>query len=37
VKEDAQPLFKPLQIGKMELQHRIVMAPLTRNRWAARL
>ena len=34
VLEDAQPLFQPLQIGNLQLQHRIVMAPLTRNRWA---
>ncbi|KAF6260373.1 FMN-linked oxidoreductase [Scenedesmus sp. NREL 46B-D3] len=32
VLEDAQPLFQPLQIGNLQLQHRIVMAPLTRNR-----
>eukprot|EP00882_Tetradesmus_deserticola_P013553 GHRQ01014389.1.p1 GENE.GHRQ01014389.1~~GHRQ01014389.1.p1 ORF type:complete len:187 (+),score=43.90 GHRQ01014389.1:193-753(+) len=32
VKEDAQPLFTPLKLGDLELQHRIVMAPLTRCR-----
>ncbi|WIA39986.1 hypothetical protein OEZ86_013414 [Tetradesmus obliquus] len=32
VKEDAQPLFRPLQLGRYRLSHRIVMAPLTRNR-----
>jgi NADPH2 dehydrogenase len=25
-------LFKPLKVGNMELQHRVVLAPLTRNR-----
>ncbi|WIA09565.1 hypothetical protein OEZ85_008958 [Tetradesmus obliquus] len=32
VQQDAQPLFQPLQIGTLQLQHKIVMAPLTRNR-----
>lgn len=26
------PLFSPWNIGKLQLKHRIVMAPLTRNR-----
>jgi hypothetical protein len=30
------PLFQPLQLGAYELQHRVVMAPLTRCRWAGR-
>jgi NADPH2 dehydrogenase len=25
-------LFQPIQFGKVTLQHRVVMAPLTRNR-----
>ncbi|RKP10175.1 NADH:flavin oxidoreductase/NADH oxidase [Thamnocephalis sphaerospora] len=28
----ADPLFRPLRVGAMELQHRIVLAPLTRRR-----
>jgi 2,4-dienoyl-CoA reductase-like NADH-dependent reductase (Old Yellow Enzyme family) len=27
-----EPLFEPLQVGGIELKHRIVMAPLTRYR-----
>ena len=30
--EDASALFSPLQLGAMQLQHRVVMAPLTRMR-----
>eukprot|EP00878_Enallax_costatus_P005226 GHUV01005492.1.p1 GENE.GHUV01005492.1~~GHUV01005492.1.p1 ORF type:complete len:420 (+),score=69.73 GHUV01005492.1:216-1475(+) len=32
VKPDAQPLFTPIQLGSLKLQHRVVMAPLTRCR-----
>ncbi|WIA16671.1 hypothetical protein OEZ86_008141 [Tetradesmus obliquus] len=32
VKEDAQPLFTPIKLGDLELQHRVIMAPLTRCR-----
>lgn len=32
VKEDAKVLFQPVQLGSLKLQHRIVMAPLTRCR-----
>ncbi|WIA08346.1 hypothetical protein OEZ85_007787 [Tetradesmus obliquus] len=32
VKEDAAPLFTSFKIGKYELQHRVIMAPLTRCR-----
>jgi hypothetical protein len=32
VKEDAQPLFNPIKLGELELQHRVIMAPLTRCR-----
>jgi 12-oxophytodienoic acid reductase len=32
IKDDIKPLFQPLKLGRVELQHRIVMAPLTRNR-----
>lgn len=32
VKEDAAPLFSPLKLGPYQLQHRVVMAPLTRCR-----
>ncbi|KAF6263436.1 putative 12-oxophytodienoic acid reductase [Scenedesmus sp. NREL 46B-D3] len=32
VKDDAQPLFNPLKLGDLELQHRVIMAPLTRCR-----
>ena len=28
----SDPLFTPWNIGKLQLKHRIVMAPLTRNR-----
>jgi hypothetical protein len=34
VKEDAKPLFEPVKLGALQLQHRVVMAPLTRCRWA---
>jgi hypothetical protein len=32
VEADARPLFTPLQLGALQLQHRAVMAPLTRCR-----
>lgn len=32
VKDDAKVLFEPLQLGELHLQHRVVMAPLTRCR-----
>eukprot|EP00878_Enallax_costatus_P041612 GHUV01048437.1.p1 GENE.GHUV01048437.1~~GHUV01048437.1.p1 ORF type:complete len:115 (+),score=2.17 GHUV01048437.1:168-512(+) len=32
VQEDAKPLFQPLKVGRYQLDHRIVMAPLTRCR-----
>jgi len=32
IPQDVQPLFEPLKVGNMELQHRIVYAPLTRCR-----
>jgi N-ethylmaleimide reductase len=28
----AKKLFTPVQVGSMELEHRVVMAPLTRSR-----
>jgi N-ethylmaleimide reductase len=28
----AGKLFAPIQVGRMKLQHRVVMAPLTRSR-----
>jgi N-ethylmaleimide reductase len=28
----ANKLFTPIQVGSMELEHRVVMAPLTRSR-----
>lgn len=34
IKEDAKVLFEPLKLGAIQLQHKIVMAPLTRNRYA---
>lgn len=30
--QTSDPLFTPLKVGQIELKHRIVMAPLTRNR-----
>lgn len=30
--QSSDPLFTPLKVGQVELKHRIVMAPLTRNR-----
>jgi 2,4-dienoyl-CoA reductase-like NADH-dependent reductase (Old Yellow Enzyme family) len=30
--QSSDPLFTPLKVGKVQLKHRIVMAPLTRNR-----
>jgi hypothetical protein len=33
VKEDAKPLFTSFKIGKFQLQHRVIMAPLTRCRY----
>eukprot|EP00878_Enallax_costatus_P032487 GHUV01035702.1.p1 GENE.GHUV01035702.1~~GHUV01035702.1.p1 ORF type:complete len:185 (+),score=28.96 GHUV01035702.1:173-727(+) len=32
VKADAKPLFTPLKLGALQLEHRVVMAPLTRCR-----
>jgi 12-oxophytodienoic acid reductase len=32
VPEDAQPFFEPVKIGRFNLAHRIVMAPVTRCR-----
>ena len=32
---NSDPLFTPWSIGKLQLKHRIVMAPLTRNRATA--
>lgn len=30
--DDSDPLFKPLRLGALKLEHRVVLAPLTRNR-----
>lgn len=32
VKADAKPLFTPLKLGSLQLEHRVIMAPLTRCR-----
>jgi len=32
VNEDAKALFEPVKLGDLQLQHRVVMAPLTRCR-----
>ena len=32
VKADALALFQPLKLGAVQLNHRVIMAPLTRNR-----
>jgi len=32
LEDDVNPLFRPLQLGNMELKHRVVLAPMTRCR-----
>jgi 12-oxophytodienoic acid reductase len=32
IPQDVKPLFEPMRVGALELQHRIVYAPLTRCR-----
>lgn len=32
---DASVLFTPYQLGSVALKHRVVMAPMTRDRWGA--